>query len=190
MKYVIWVIEDDDSEALYTGPVPSSDADYLAKVIPLLEPVSHAEYISGLAAILSTAARFSYILLGDDILWCVEWSPGFIVVKFSPDGQILGAAIKALNPSFGGREATDEELDAFDEENNPQYNLIFDPWDAQFDEEYRESGHFQCANEDEIARYQSALKPVSDLEEFEETSLEQSKTNIQEWAGKGLAILP
>ncbi|WP_092021123.1 hypothetical protein [Marinobacter zhejiangensis] len=190
MKYVIWVIEDDDSEALYTGPVASSDADYLAKVIPLLEPISNAEYRSGLAAILSTAARFSYILLGDDIVWCIEWSPGFIVVKFTPDGQILGAAIRALNPCFGGREATDEELDAFDEDNNPHYNLIFDPWDAQFEEDYRESGNFQRANEEELARYQSALKPVSDLEALDEASFEQCKANICEWAGKGLVILP
>lgn len=189
MKYLIWVIGDEDEE-LYSGKVPGGDAEYLEKIIPLLEPVSRADYVSGLAVILSTAARYSYIQVDDEILWCIEWSPGFIVVKFSPDGQIHGAAVKGLNPCFGGRVATDEELDAFDEDNNPQYNLIFDPWDAQFDEEYRVSENYRLASEDEIQRFQKALEFCGDLEAINDTAFEKSKANIQAWSGSGRVVLP
>ena len=57
----------------YTQPLPDRSAAYLAETVrPALVPLADDDYLSGPAAILSTPARSSYVLLDDEVLWCVE----------------------------------------------------------------------------------------------------------------------
>ena len=57
----------------YTQPLPDRSAASLAETVrPALVPLADDDYLSGPAAILSTPARSSYVLLDDEVLWCVE----------------------------------------------------------------------------------------------------------------------
>ena len=187
MKYLIF-IEDEK----FTGPVPDSDSRYLKAVLPHLVPLSTDQYFSGLDVILSTAARYSYVLDDKNLLWCIEWEPRFIVVMLSPKGDISAAAISALNPCFGGREASEKELNEFEEQENPQYNLIFDPWDAQFDEDHFNWNKFSVASNSEEISFSEAIKYIetSRLEIGAQPNFEISKLNISEWAKNGIRIVP
>jgi len=105
--------------------------------------------------ILKTAARYSYVLDGCDLYWCIEWDPGLVVVRMSPGKELEWVALRSPIPNFGGREPLPEDgdPDEYDEDaENPQYNLVFRPWDAQFDEEYREMRSFAPADEEVRAR--------------------------------------
>ena len=122
---------------MLSRPVDEAEAHYLREtVLPRMRPLSDEEYESGPAAILHTMARFSYVLEKGDIYWCVEWQPGLLVLRFTPDGAMSWAALDSPNPEFGGPDATPEEIAAYDEDaENPQYNLVFEAWDAQFEED-------------------------------------------------------
>jgi hypothetical protein len=164
MLYVIDAFGEDDETTTLTRPVDGGDAEYLReKVIPLLRPLSADEYSYGPAAILGTAAHYSYVLDGGIVYWCVEWEPGLLVIRFAPDGEMAWAALKSPNPEFGGREATEAEWDAYDEDaENPQYNLVFDAWDDTFDQE-REG--WEPISEADQEAYTAALAPVNALSE-------------------------
>lgn len=146
MKYILFVYEDADpaengEPVLWSRSVPPGEEAYLREaVFPSMRPLSEDEYQTGPARILTTAARWSYVLDGGVVYWCVEWEPGLVVVRFAPDASLALAELRSPNPQFGGREATDEELDNYDEDNEEQahqYHLIFDAWDAQFDRDER-----------------------------------------------------
>ncbi len=147
----------------YAAPLQTDDADYLREVVePALEPLSDSDYRAGPARILSTAARFSYVLDGDHVFWCVEWSPGLLVVRIGPGEQLARAVLVSPNPEFAGRKATEEELDAWHEDDpNPQYNLVFHPWDAQFDTDDREYRGFVPARPDQVAAWERAMAHVN-----------------------------
>lgn len=71
-------------------------------------------------------------------------------------------ALRSPNPNFGGREASEAELDAYDEdEPNPQYNLVFDAWDPEVDPELREG--WSEASADEVRRWKAAISPADRL---------------------------
>lgn len=81
--------------------VPEADARYLRDtVIPLLQPLSEDDYSYGPAAILQTMARYSYVLDGEAVYWCVEWEPGLLVLRFLPDGRLAWAAMESPNPGL------------------------------------------------------------------------------------------
>ena len=164
MLYVIEAFDEDDETTTMTRPVDAADAAYLReKVIPVFRPLSVDEYSFGPAAILQTGAHFSYVLDGAVVYWCVEWQPGLLVIRFAPDGEMAWAALKSPVPGFGGREATEAEWDAYDEDaENPQYNLVFDAWDDIFDRE-REGWEPISAADQEA--YAAALAPVNTLSE-------------------------
>lgn len=186
MKYII--LDDDDQ---FTCDVPFDDQKYLEKIKPNLKPLTNDEYFSGLDKVLMTAARFSYVIDAENLLWCIEWEPGFIVVSFSPEEGLSAVAVRALNPCFGGREATEEEMEQYDEDDvNPQYNIIFDPWDAQFDEGYFSSLGFSSATPEEKAVFAKATSIVESLRssEFDDISIEVADANITEWAGGGIVV--
>src|SRR5262245_61781520 len=135
MQYVNFVYEGDDDPTLHTGPVPENDAAYLRRAAAHLRTLSDEDYMTGPACILHTLAKYSYVLDDQDLYWCVEWPPGLLVVRMAPGKGLEWVALRSPVPNFGGREPLPEDGDPgeYDEDNNPQYNLIFTPWDAQYD---------------------------------------------------------
>jgi hypothetical protein len=160
LQYIIFVDDydnDDDETVIYTAPVPEEDANYLRQVVTTLRPLSDDEYLNGPAVCLETMAKYSYVLDGNDLYWLVEWEPGLLVVRFRPNESMAWTAVNSPIPNFGGREAPQEEIDAYDDTApNPQYNLIFRPWDAQLDEEYRTYLGFVPAEDDINTRFDNA----------------------------------
>ncbi|MEM7246563.1 MAG: hypothetical protein AAF533_14525 [Acidobacteriota bacterium] len=184
MKYLFFVFGDDDSSTLHEAPVDESDAAYLDRVAPLLEPLPHEDYSSGPMVILQTGAKSSYVLDGERIYWCVEWDPGLVVIRFSPDGDMAWTALRSPVPHFGGRDASEEEMDDWDEDaDNPQYNLIFRPWDAQFEEIDREGMNAIPADAATAAAFEAAVATANRLNE------EQGSSTDDDWRQRCLANL-
>lgn len=165
MKYIIFVYEGTDPEeagepVLWSRSVPPGEEAYLREsVLPGMRPLSDEEYMAGPAKILNTAAHYSYVLDGEVVYWCVEWEPGLVVVRFALDASLALAELRSPNPEFGGREATDEELENYDEDNEErthQYNLVFDAWDAQFDDDER-AEEWEVADDETKSRFDAAL---------------------------------
>lgn len=185
-----------EEPVLYMAPVDEPDAHYFAKVIELLKPLSNEQYMNGPAPLQGSAANQSYILDGTDVYWLIEWDPGLVVVRFTPDGAMAWTALRSPVPGFGGRDFDESEWDDYDEDNNPQYNLIFTPWDAQFDEQDREWGGFVPADPETIARFESALAPSRQLYEAVQSRSddenrawwEQCQSNLDEWTGEGIRL--
>ena len=99
-----------------------------------------------------------------------------------------------------GREplAEDGDPDEYDDDDNPQYNLIFTPWDAQFDKQRREWRSFVPADVDVRSRYESALERVNALGDVMELRyaddqkawLDLCKQNLEKWTGEGVRLKP
>jgi hypothetical protein len=193
-RYIIFDLEDDTDEIMFSGAVNQPEADYLRDVVlPRLRPLSEEDYFNGPLAIYGTAARFSYVLAGSDVYWCVEWDPGLLVIRFSADGSMSWCSLRSPVPNFGGREATEEELDAYDEdEPNPQYNLVFDAWDPQLEPELRDDGWAEVSA-DERRRWKAAMAQqerlgatVDALAENDPEAYERWRVHCQEspiWKG-------
>lgn len=121
MKYLMFK-DVNNKPAAMTRTVPKKDAAYLKKtVVPKMRALSDDEYLYGPGAILQTPAKYSYILDGKAVYWCVDWAPGLLVLQFSVDGAMKFAALR--------------RIDSDEEDGESQYNLIYDAWDAQFEEE-------------------------------------------------------
>jgi hypothetical protein len=155
VRYIIFVPE---SARPLTKDVDPLSVEYLtARVIPQLRTLTESDYRNGPKSILSTAARWSYILHDQNVLWCVEWEPGLLVVEFSPSGQMRWSALDSPVPNFGGRLASEDELAAFDEdEPNPQYNIVFDAWDAEVDSTQRTG--WTAATDTELHIWNEAMR--------------------------------
>jgi hypothetical protein len=161
MQFVNFVGQED---VMHTAEVAVDDAAYLRRVITKLRPLSEEDYMNGPAVVLHTLAKWSYVLDGHQLYWCVEWAPGLIVVRFSPNEPMAWAAIRSPVPNFGGRETTDADWVDFDDDaENPQYNLIFNSWDSQFDARDREYRSFVPADFDVQLRFEMALARVNEL---------------------------
>lgn len=200
MQYVNFVYEDGDEPTMHTGPVAESDAAYLRLAAKHLKPLSDEDYMTGPAAVLHTAAKYSYVLDGKALYWCIEWDPGLLVVKLAPNAEMQWVALRSPVPNFGGREPlpADGDPDDYDEDqDNPQYNLIFTPWDAQYDEDYRESGEFIPADADVQTRFENALSHVNGLSDIMESRFgddrdswnELCQQNIEKWCGEGVRLI-
>lgn len=193
-RYLIFDLEDDTDETILSGAVCQPEADYLRDVVlPRLRPLAEEDYFNGPLAIYGTAAHFSYILTGSDVYWCVEWGPGPLVIRFSADGSMSWCSLRSPVPDFGGREATEEELDAYDEdEPNPQYNLVFNAWDPQLDPDRRGDGWAEVSA-DERRRWKAAMAlqerlgaTVDELRESDPEAYERWQIHCQEspiWKG-------
>jgi hypothetical protein len=198
MQYVNFVFEGGEEPTLYTAPVSDSDATYLRRAVSYLKSLSDEDYLNGPAAILQTMAKYSYILDGNDLYWCVEWEPGLIVVKMAADTEMKWVALRSPVPDFGGREPLPEDGDPEDyvHDNNPQYNLIFVPWDAQFDPEEREWGSFALADVEVQTRFQNALAHANALGSGIEERLtnegdswiKRCKQNLEASCGDGIRL--
>ncbi|QDU94909.1 hypothetical protein [Lignipirellula cremea] len=199
MQYVIFVQENPKSEdqSLYVGPVPPENAAYLRRLKAELKPLSEEDYIQGPLAILHTMARYSYVLDGQDLYWCVEWEPGLLVIRFSPGQEMTWTAIRSPVPDFGGREPSDADLEEYDEQaDNLQYDLVFDAWDAEIDEELREGGGFAPAPDDVQTRFENAVARANELCEIKEERVgndydawfDRCLNNLERWCGDGLRL--
>jgi hypothetical protein len=199
MQYVNFVYGKGDESTLYTGPVVDGDAAYLRKAASHFKPLSEEAYMTGPAVILHTMAKSSYVLDGPDLYWCIEWDPGLLVVRMSPGQEMRWVALRSPIPNFGGREPLPEDGDPDDyddAEGNPQYNLIFRPWDAQFDEQHRKWRSFVPAGEEVQKRFENALARVNELGDIMESRyaadrngwLERCKQNLDEWCGEGVRL--
>ncbi|MCA9802302.1 MAG: hypothetical protein KC777_09960 [Cyanobacteria bacterium HKST-UBA02] len=205
MKYIIFVQADEyddepesDQSAMYAAEVPAADAKYFKKVIENLKPLSEEDYMTGPAVILHSMARFSYILDNDDVYWCIEWPPGLVVVRFGKNGTMAWTSVRSLVPGFGGRDSDDEDdlPELEDEDENPQYNLVFHPWDAQFDAEELESSNFEPAGDSIRQAYEKAMSRVEELggimqeryeSEFKDW-IEVCQQNLERWTGEGIRV--
>jgi hypothetical protein len=198
-RYVIFVNEADVS-VMYTAPLESDDAAYFLKhIFSNLRPLSNEQYANGPAAILHTLAKSSYILHQKAVYWCVEWEPGLVVIRFTPDKTMNWTALRSPVPTFGHRLPTQEDLRDYDENaTNHQYNLVFHAWDAQFEEDMREYRGFSRADEDTLGVYRMALEHVNALgEELQlqysqdadfQQWLSQAKSNLAQRAGDGIRV--
>lgn len=184
-------------DVMHTAPVGPEERDYLEQVIETLRPLTNGEYLDGPAYILSTLASFSYVLSDRGLLWCIHWEPGLIVVLFSQDGEMSWTAIRSPVPGFGGRDATEEEWEAYDEDaRDPQYRLIFDPWDAQFDEQKRSWLDFVPADCNKVQTFERLIAPanklIGDLQQLDANQRnewsERCKNNLQGWCGDGITL--
>lgn len=107
-------------------------------------------------------------------------------------------ALRSPVPNFAGREPLPEDGDPddYDGDDNPQYNLIFTPWDAQFDQQDREWKSFTPADDDVQSRFQNALARVNALSDLmqsrytddSEKWLERCTDNLEKWAGEGVRL--
>ncbi|MFN3153613.1 hypothetical protein [Bremerella sp.] len=183
MRYVILVEQKRQAPAMYTAPVDQDDADYLRQAAQTLKPLSAEDYMKGPAAILHMLARYSYVLDGDDVYWCVEWLPGMILIRFSRGGQMAWTALRSPVPDFGGRTPTKEDRDAYDPDApNHQVSLIFEPWTAQSDEDDRNAKGFARADAKTEATFEAALSRVNEIGEQIET---QHGDNLEAWVYRG-----
>ena len=198
MKYLIYAPHEGIDDVLQEAPVEEADKRYLQTVTGLaMKPLSDEEYMHSLAVILQTFAHASYILDGDSLYWCVEWPPGLLVIRFSPNAPISWAAVRSPIPEFGGRAPLQEDIDAYDEdEENHQYNLVFSAWDAQFCEQKREWRAFTPAAPSTITAHERALERVNDLGRQLEVRYSATrdqwaaacKANIEQMAGAGVRV--
>jgi hypothetical protein len=107
-------------------------------------------------------------------------------------------ALRSPVPNFGGREPMPEDgdPDEYDYGDNPQYNLIFTPWDAQFDQQNREWGSFVPADAEVQTRFENALARVNALGSIMESRyaadsdrwFQLCKGNLESWAGEGVRL--
>lgn len=162
MQYIIQIGEDPEDMQLYAAPVKDSDADYLNRAMVHFKPLSYEEYAHGLAIVFQTGARYSYILDDDMLLMCIEWEPGLLVVRVLHEHELLGVALRSPIPNFSGRVPLPEDGDPeeYDGLDNPQYNLVFTAWDAQFDSDDREYYGFDPAGVEIKVKFQSLLSKL------------------------------
>ena len=151
-------------------PLLPAYARYLREeVYPRLQPLSDSEYLNGPAGILNTLARFSYVIDGGRIFWCVEWRPGLLAIDLTPGGM-RWAARRSPDPEFGGRRAASSELQRYDawqrawqsehREQPPQYGLIFDAWDDTVAQSF---SAWQAASEAQHRIFRDALDALNTL---------------------------
>jgi len=194
MDYLISVYGENDEPEMYAGPVEHDECRYLRLVQSKLKPLTDDEYLTGPAIILNTAARFSYVLDDEDVWWCIERDPGMIVVRFSPGGAMSWAVLRSPVPEFGGRDPDPIDVEDYDEDApNPQYTLVFDPWDAQFCEQDREWGSFKPTDETVNEKWGRAMAHVSEIsdqlsEKYPDFDAWRAlcMKNLEEWSGEGL----
>jgi len=167
MQYLIFDYGSKNGQTrMMTRMVAKEDRDYVQEtILPSLRPLSEEDYCYGPAGILDTGARYSYVLDGDELLWCIEWEPGLLVIRFSPDGTMAWSSLRSPHPGFGGREASEEEMANFDEDvSNPQYNLVFTAWDAEMEPKER-GKEWAFINQKVQRRWDAAIEPVNKLAE-------------------------
>lgn len=198
LKYFFWVDKDDRNDSkLHVGDVSATAAAFIRlHVGQNLSSLDADTYNHGPLGLLSSAVSSVYIMDRDAVLWCTEWEPGLIVVRFSPGDEMRWAAFRDPRPDFADRTPLPGDSDD-DANDNPLYSLIFDGWDAQ-------NGHdpdhdlplinARPATKDEMARFATAMNgvhaiafdaPERDTPEFE-AWVRRCYATIESFAGEGI----
>lgn len=174
-----------EEEGAQSAPVGSKEAQYLLKVLPTLKLLSLDKYAKSFAGILHTAARYSYVIHENAVLWCIEWDPGLLVLCFR-NNEISFSSIRSPVPGFGGRPELDSEWDDYDEdEDDHQYKIVFSSWDSRFDPSTREYYGFLNASESEIALVSVVFEWLNSID-VPEFDLSSAKSIISVLADPGL----
>jgi len=199
IRYIIFVQQKGGEDVMFAAPVGDDDRFYFENgILPTLRCLSNEDYVNGHAAVLHSAARFSYILADREVFWCAEWEPGLIVVRVSAEGQMAWTALRSPIPNFGGRTPSEDDCDFDEDAVNHQYNLVFRAWDAQFDEQCRKWRSFERADQNTADAFSGAIRHLNSLEDqirkqySEETSMsswwERCKRNLAKWSGDGIRV--
>ncbi|MEO0604853.1 MAG: hypothetical protein AAF211_25700, partial [Myxococcota bacterium] len=112
-----------------------------------LESLSEDDYRDGPAVLLTSEARFVYVVDGAAVLWVVEWPPGIVAVRFTPDGGYAAARL------------------SIEDDDHPMADLLAAPWSAQFDPDDRADAGFAAATEATRAAWDGAMAHVQRLGE-------------------------
>lgn len=143
MNCVIW-----DESQMLEAPLPDAARAWLHEVVePALQELTADQYRDGPAVLLTTEARFVYVVGDDRVWWVVEWPPGIVVVRFTSDGGYAAARL----------EVPDDE--------HPAVELVASPWAAQLDEAERRDAGFAPASDTTEAIWASATVAVQALGE-------------------------
>ncbi|WP_286237874.1 hypothetical protein [Neptuniibacter halophilus] len=195
MKYIISKELEAQGRLYHSAPLEKSECEYFhTQVLPCLTPVSDQRYIQSFSIFKETHARWSYVLCEDKLYQCVLWPPGLIVLEFSPEGKIRAAAFNSLRPDHN---ASDEAWDDYDETTDPQYNLVFEAWDATYDDWAYRQNHFSPASPEELALQHRCLRHIDRLVQQVEALHQVNpdsfipfcKQNIQTWCDRFLASI-
>ncbi|PHS31842.1 MAG: hypothetical protein COA95_04975 [Methylophaga sp.] len=147
-------------------------------------------------------ARWSYILYKEKIYWCIEWDPSLIVLEIQQNGVLQAVSMRDPRPSFGGRVPLQADLEFqvdYEDYENHQYNLIFNAWDSQYEEQERKWMKFESVKDNSLEKlhFNKCISHIDNLapkiEEFyqqdPEHFINKCKNRIEKWAGKGKRVL-
>ncbi len=130
MQYIIEVGESPEQMEWNCSPLAETDEEYLRRAGEHFVLLTEEQITHGLAVVFQTGARYSYVIDEDELLVCVEWQPGLLIIKVSEQQEFKWVALRSPIPNFGGRVPLPEDgdLDEYDGLDNPQYNIVFTPW--------------------------------------------------------------
>lgn len=116
-------------------------------VAPALAPLAEDDYQFGPAVLLTTEARFVYVVDGAQVWWLVEWPPGIVAMRFGPEGAYEVARLP------------------IEDDDHPVVELVTVPWSAQFDEADRADAGFARSSLETQEAWEQAMAPVQALGE-------------------------
>jgi len=180
-----------DEVGAFTAAVGEREERVLREVaLPALAAVSADEYRRGLSALRETFVKASVVLDEDCVFFCFECQPGLIVLRVGADSQLAAVALRSPRPDFGGREPLPDDPPFDEDEQNPLYNLVFTPWDAQFDAELREYEGFTAAAGTESAQYERAMAALSTAADSHGPAgrPEARLQHLADWSGIGVRL--
>lgn len=198
MLYIIEVGESSEQMERYVAPVAEADEEYLRRAVQHFVPLTLEQIAQGLSVIFQSGAQYSYVINENELLVCIEWQPGLLIVKVSEEQELQWVALRSPIPNFGGRVSLPEDGDPaeYDDLDNPQYNVVFTPWDAQFDPDEREYYAFSPAGSDVVehferlrGRFDSMSQPAPP---FDHSAYEPWRRkcieNLNQWTGIGIRL--
>jgi hypothetical protein len=95
------------------------------------------------------------------------------------------ASVPSPNPEFGGRAASQAELDEYDPDAwDAGYDLVFDAWDAQFEEDTRVDNGFEPASSEVRQRFDALFGDLNRLHEDLERSFENDAERREQWLAR------
>lgn len=174
MQYIAFAEDMDRGEVMLCASVRPQERTYLQEVIsPALRPLSKEDYANGPAAILQVEARWSYILDGEVAYWCIEWPPGLLVLRFASGAALQWAAIPVAAGENTGSKAYNES------EDEPSYRLVYEAWDAQFEEGVRDGWREAPAAVER--NFEAALAQVRQIENELEARYGDDEAAFKSW---------
>lgn len=177
MQYITFAEDMDRGEIMLCGPVRPQEMAYIRETIaPQLQPMTKEDYVNGPAAILQTEARWSYVLDGETAYWCVEWLPGLLVLQFTENGPMQWATVASSQLEAANAA---EMKDYNEDEDEPQYRLIYEAWDAQFEDGLREG--WKVAPEATELSFERALTQVRQIEDELENLYGSDEAAFERW---------